>query len=271
MLAAEGELPFPSLWKTKQALNPFPMEPTLQRRSGLPFLRGARPHADASWARSGHSGATHGVPCAPWLPQPCSTGKQCRFVPNFCSEPGKCGRALAAASADGDLTAQSFACPAGLGAGQYPPVVPSLEAGSRFAHLQPALAPCPLCSDPATSSPSPAGRRAAVRLGRQKAAGLSPPSCSGGQDGAAPAAAGTEAPLAAGIVAARARCGGFPPLAGHRFVPGAQEGRGRGQRLLWARKGRLSCSGSGSSASGVGLFMCLWVHWFIFLKLGFVF
>ena len=58
----------------------------------------------------------------------------------------------AAASAGRDPTALSFAFPAGLGAGQYPPVTPSLEAGSRFAHPQPALAPCPLCSDPAAAS-----------------------------------------------------------------------------------------------------------------------
>lgn len=48
MLAAEGELPFPSLWKTKQALNPFLTEPTLQQHSGLPFVRGARPHGNAA-------------------------------------------------------------------------------------------------------------------------------------------------------------------------------------------------------------------------------
>lgn len=53
------------------------------------------------------------------------------------------------------------------------------------------------------------------------------------------------------------------PLAGARG-----ERQGCARCLAWAGEGGSSCSGSGSSASRAGLFTCLWVRWFIFLKLG---
>lgn len=146
-----------------------------------------------------------------------------------------------------------------------------------------------LCSDPATLS-SPASTHAVARLGRQKAAELPRPSCSWGaakkQRGVCwvpllpqplclsraagraegwdvpawgPAAANKAAPRWGCCAAARWRCA-------HAGKDGAPRSACFGPGM-----GGWSCSGSGSSASRAGLFTCLWIRWFIFLKLGVVF
>lgn len=255
MLAAEGELPFPSLWKTKQALNPFLTEPALRRHSGLPFVRGARPHASGSYTRS---------PLHATAPVALQHGEEVSLCPPFLqSEPGKCGLAPAAASAGRDPPALSFACPAGLGAGRYPP-----RSRESF---------CPSPTSACSLSPVLRPRRRLLLIPRRRTSSR--------------VVGEAEGRRAFSTVLLRGAGRGCPRCGGHRSTPGSRyrgsasslrplppvaspplagasvcawEGRGRGQRLLWAGKGRLSCSGSGSSASGVGLFVCLWVRRFIF-------
>lgn len=151
------------------------------------------------------------------------------------------------------------------------------------------LAPCPLCSDPATLS-SPASTHAVARLGRQKAAELPRPSCSWG---AAKKQRGVcwvpllPQPLCLSRAAGRAEGWDVPawgPAAANKAAPRwgccaaarwgcAHAGKDGAPRsaCFGPGMGGWSCSGSGSSASRAGLFTCLWIRWFIFLKLGVVF
>lgn len=113
VLAAERDLPFPSLWKTRQALNPLATEPALPRRSALPVVRGA------SQARGAASRARGGAPHGALRPPPPRRGGGSRVaVSPIPAEPAwNAGRGPHSAAR---------ACPAGLA------VRPSLERGAAL-------------------------------------------------------------------------------------------------------------------------------------------